>query len=534
MYTGGTPQHAAGYGFERQNCFATGLLPGKEEIKMRYLPDGNQMKNADSHTIHEVGIPSLVLMERAALQTVKVMEEYGIDTSRALVVCGSGNNGGDGFAIARLLREKGHEAEVLFAGKESSLSEECRLQKQIAQRQGIPVFTSYPGKEYTVVIDAVFGVGLSREITGNYLEIIRRMNESSGRKVAVDIASGICSRTGQVLGTAFRAELTVAMACVKLGSVLYPGEEYSGRTVAVPIGIDPEYFRKSPEVCFTYDRADLAGLLPVRRADSHKGTYGKVLMITGCAGMAGAAYLSAAAAYTAGAGLVQIYTAEENRVILQQLLPEAIISCYGTYDEEQLDRLLAWADVVCIGCGLGQSGLSGKLLEHTLETAKVPCVIDADGLNLLSRRKELLDRACVPVILTPHMMEMSRLTGHTVGEIAEDRIGCAAELAEHCQTVCVLKDSRTVVLEKGRQPFVNLAGNSAMAKAGSGDVLAGVITGLLAQGTEPFLAACAGVFLHACGGDEARDVKGSYSVLARDLIAGIQRCMKKSKEQTER
>ena len=501
---------------------------------MRYLPDGNQMKNADIHTIHDIGIPSEVLMERAALQTVEAMDEYGIDTSKALIVCGSGNNGGDGFAVARILHEKGMAADVLFAGKESSMSGECRLQKQIAEKLGISVFTVYPEKEYTVIIDAVFGVGLSRNITGHYQEIIRQMNESGGQKVAVDIPSGICSRTGRILGTAFRADLTVAMACVKCGSALYPGAEYSGRTVAVPIGIDPGYFQDDPQVCFTLDRKDLPGLLPQRRENSHKGNYGKVLMITGCAGMAGAAFLSAAAAYTAGAGLVQIYTAEENRVVLQQLLPEAVLSCYREYDGEKLDALLEWANVVCIGCGLGQSALSEELLEHTLRRAEVPCVIDADGLNLLGRRKELLAQVHGPVILTPHMLEMSRLTGYTVSELGEERKRYAEELTEqYPAAVCVLKDARTVVAGAGKHSFINLAGNSAMAKGGSGDVLAGVITGLLAQEEESFRAAVTGVFLHACGGDAARDEKGNYSVLARDLIAGIQACMKNSKEQTK-
>ena len=494
--------------------------------KMRYLPDGEQMKLADTYTIRDVGIPSEVLMERAALQTVAVMEERGIDTSAPLIVCGSGNNGGDGFAIARLLYEKGKKPEILFAGRETSLSTECRLQKEIDERLGIPVFTSFPGKEYTVIIDAVFGVGLSRDVSGAYLEVIRKMNESSGQKVAVDIASGICSRTGRVLGDAFRADLTVAMACAKTGSVLYPGAKYSGTVVAVPIGIDPGYFRNDDGVCFTFERGDLPDLLPERRADSHKGSCGKVLMITGSTGMAGAAFLSASAAYTAGAGLVQIYTAEENRMILQQLLPEAVMSCYDHFDRTKLDSLLDWADVVCIGCGLGQSTVSEKLLEHTLMSVKVPCVVDADGLNLLARNPELLEQVHAPVILTPHMMEMSRLTGMPVKEISADRTGQARAFAGRYPAVCVLKDARTVVAKRGMPCFVNLAGNSAMAKAGSGDVLAGVISGLLAQGLDDFHAAAAGVFLHACGGDAARDEKGEYSVSARDLIAGIGVCLK--------
>ena len=492
---------------------------------MRYLPNGTQMSQADRFTIQETGIPSLVLMERAALKTVEIMHTRGIDTSRPLIVCGSGNNGGDGFAIARLLAEEGAAPRLLFAGKESSLSEECKIQKQIAENLGIGIITEIPEEEYTVIIDAVFGVGLSREISGRYADIIAWMNEQDCCKVAVDIPSGVSSATGKILGIAFHADLTVAMACVKTGCEMYPGKNYAGETVAVPIGIDPEFFASDEDVCITYDRRDIPELLPERKADSHKGSYGKVLMITGSSGMAGAAYLSARAAYAVGAGLVQIYTAEENRAVLQQLLPEAIISCYQGYDEDELARLLDWADVVCIGCGLGTGETSGRILEGTLRKVNVPCIIDADGLNLLSRKMDLLEAMHSPVILTPHMKEMSRLTGYPISGLSDRRLEIIREFTEKYPAVCVLKDSRTFVKEKGNHTFFNLAGNSAMAKAGSGDVLAGVITGLSAQGMQAYESASLGVFLHACGGDAAKEAKGSYSVLARDLIAGIEKCM---------
>lgn len=499
---------------------------------MRYLPNGVQMSAADRYTIEETGIPSLVLMERAALKTVEAMQTRGIDTSRALVVCGSGNNGGDGFAVARLLAEKGECAHILFAGKESSLSPECSVQKKIAENLGIRIFTEIPQEEYTVIIDAVFGVGLSREIGGNYKDIICWMNEQKCAKTAVDIPSGVNSATGNIMGTAFRADLTAAMACVKAGCEMYPGKLYSGETVALPIGIDPGYFASDSEVYFTYDRNDIPRLLPERKEDSHKGSYGKVLMITGSRGMAGAAYLSARAAYAVGAGLVQIYTAESNRNILQQLLPEAVISCYEEYNGDKLESLLDWADVVCIGCGLGTDSTAGRILEYTLKNNRVPCIIDADGLNLLAGRLELLKSVRTPVILTPHMKEMSRLTGYPVGEIKRCRMKILKEFTDKYPVTCVLKDSRTLVRKKGCHPFLNLAGNSAMAKAGSGDVLAGVLTGLTAQGMDTFESAALGVYIHACGGDAARDEKGSYSVLARDLISGIEKCMSvKGKEE---
>ena len=340
--------------------------------------------------------------------------------------------------------------------------------------------------------------------------------------MAIDIPSGVCARTGKILGTAFRAELTVAMACVKAGCEWFPGKEYAGETVPVPIGIDTARFGTDPDVCVTFDRADISRMLPPRRADSHKGSYGKVLMITGCSGMAGAAYLSAKAAYSVGAGLVQIFTHEDNRAVLQQLLPEAVISGYRDYNEEQLEKLTGRADVICIGCGLGRSGNAARMLGYVMEHTGKPCVVDADGLNLLSENMELLKHAKAPLILTPHMKEMSRLTGYDVRALKDRRMDILKAFGDQYPVVCVLKDSRTVVYETGRHPVVNLAGNSAMAKGGAGDVLAGVITGLLAQGMAPYESASLGVFLHACGGDEAGKRKGSYSVLARDLIAGIE------------
>lgn len=488
------------------------------------------MQKADSYTINEIGMPSMVLMERAALSAVEAMEREQIDLSRVLVVCGSGNNGGDGFAIARLLKEKGCDVKAVFAGHENSMSADCILQRKIAENCKVPVVTTIEPGEYTTIVDAVFGVGLNREVTGDYFDIIETMNACKGEKVAVDIPSGISSATGKVLGTAFRADLTVTFQCEKLGCVLYPGHMYAGKVVTADIGISSEIFEREKELCYTYEKKDLPVLLPKRRPNSHKGTYGKVLMITGSKGMSGAAYLSAKAAYTSGAGLVQIYTSEDNRIILQQLLPEAIISTYTEFEEEKLKSLLSWADVVCIGCGLGQNRISERILRTTLEEVKVPCVVDADGLNLLSCHLELLKKEEREIVLTPHMKEMSGLLGCSVAELAEERFDRAKEFTEKYGVVCALKDARTIVVKREQQIFVNTAGNSSMAKAGSGDVLAGVITGLLAQQMTAFDAAALGVYLHACGGDEAKEGKGSYSVLAEDLIAGIACCTKKAEE----
>jgi hydroxyethylthiazole kinase-like uncharacterized protein yjeF len=501
---------------------------------MRYLPTGQWMQKADEYTINNIGLPSMVLMERAALNTVSVMEAEGIDLSRTLVVCGSGNNGGDGFAIARLLLEKGYDVTALSAGREAAMSSECIQQLKIAEKCGVTIVTSMKEQEYTSIVDALFGVGLNREITGDYRKIIENMNRFSGDKIAVDIPSGICSATGEILGIAFMADLTVTFACEKLGCIFYPGHTYGGKIVTVDIGISKTLFDEEQSICYTLEKRDLANLIPARKPNSHKGTYGKILMIIGSRGMSGAAYLSAKAAYTAGAGLVLIYTAEENRIILQQLLPEAIISTYSEYEEEVLKAHLEWADVVCVGCGLGTSDISRALTLETIKRAMIPCVLDADGLNILSNHLELLAERKYPLILTPHMLEMSRLLGCSILELQKNRLEFLREFTTKYEVICAMKDARTLVAEKDRQIFVNTAGNSSMAKAGSGDVLAGVIAALLAQGAKPYEAAVCGVYLHACGGDEAKAAKGSYSVLAQDLITGIGACLKKTEENMQR
>ncbi|MRM88031.1 NAD(P)H-hydrate dehydratase [Faecalicatena contorta] len=500
---------------------------------MRYLPTGEWMQKADNYTIHEIGIPSMVLMERAALAAVAVMEQEKINTHRTLVVCGSGNNGGDGFAVARLLKEKGCDVEAAFIGNEESRTPDCMQQMKIAENCGVPVVTTISRKEYTVIVDAVFGVGLNREVSGAYAANIKKMNALPGQKVAIDIPSGICSATGKVLGTAFSADLTVTFECEKLGCVLHPGCQYAGKTVAVSIGISRKLFEKEPGVCYTFEKSDLPELIPPRRPNSHKGTYGKILMITGSRGMSGAAYLSAKAAYRCGAGLVRIYTHEDNRVILQQLLPEAIVSTYTEYEEEAIRDLLAWADVVCIGCGLGQSRVTESILTQVVKEVQIPCVIDADGLNILGCHPELLEERERPIVLTPHLKEMSGLLGCSVTELQEKRFEMTRSFTDRAGVVCVLKDARTIAAKWDRQIFVNTAGNSSMAKAGAGDVLAGVIAGLMAQGLKPYEAAVCGVYLHACAGDEAKAARGSYSVLAEDLTAGIGDCLKRTEESME-
>lgn len=489
---------------------------------MEYLLDAAQMKVADTYTITQLGISSLELMERAAGACVEAMVQAGWNLGRVLVVCGSGNNGGDGFAIGRILLEKGTEVKLVFAGRMESRTEETVCQMERFLKAGGRVCGEFEEADYDAVVDALFGVGLSREITGNYAELLNRMNEESGKKLAVDIPSGICASTGQVMGTAFRADMTVTFQEKKLGLLLFPGCGYAGRVAAADIGIDSSLVHKERGVCYTMDGKDAKKLLPARPADSHKGTFGKLLLIAGSGGMAGAAFLSALAAYRVGVGLVQIYTAKENRSVLQQLIPEAIISAYEGFDEKELLKKLAWADTVCIGPGIGISEISGHILNIVLKEGKVPCMIDADGLNLLAGNPELLNRLSGGrFVLTPHMKELSRLTDCPIGIIKKNRREQLEAFTKRYGVTLVQKDARTLVGSPGYHTYVNGTGNAAMAKAGSGDVLSGMIAGFMAQGKKPYDAAVLGVYVHGLAGDLAREEFGDYSVLARDLAGYI-------------
>lgn len=492
---------------------------------MIYLPTGEQMRRADLYTIEEIGVPSMVLMERAALEVVRCMEEEQLDFRKVLVVCGSGNNGGDGYAIARLLHLKGHDVTIFFAGNSQKRSKENAQQAKIAAHYEIPVITNLDTEEYSVIIDALFGTGLKREVTGHYREILCSVNQMTGEKVAVDLPSGIHDTTGAQMGIAFCADLTVAIAFPKRGLFLQEGNVCAGKILTGDIGISSETFSEGT-VTFGYEKQDLFLGFPKKKKNSHKGSYGKVLMIAGSKGMSGAAYLSAKAAYAVGAGLVQIYTHEENRVILQQLLPEAIITTYDTFDSEQLEKLIQWADLIGIGCGLGKSDTAERVMQYTLKRALVPCVVDADGINILSKHMEWIEVTNALIVLTPHMKEMSRMLQCSVKELVEQRMERLHAFVERYKVVCVLKDARTLVAKEHRNTYLNLSGNAAMAKAGSGDVLAGVIVGILAQQCEPYTSACLGVFLHGLAGDMARDKKGAYSVLASDLVAEISSVLK--------
>ena len=538
---------------------------------MRIPVSGREMKALDRRSIEEFGIPSMVLMERAALGVAaeayrmvtgeepgngsaksparktadggegrELLQEAGCSGGRkdclpVLAVCGFGNNGADGIAAARILHLWGIPVSILLPGGEGRKSPEFEAQLLTAQKLGIPVDTAeefIPGRS-SLILDALFGVGLSRPVTGTFLDLIRFINEQQAPVLSIDIPSGVSSDTGAVLGGAVKADVTVTFGEKKLGQALFPGRELSGRLVISDIGLVPEEEERRALHVRSLEPCDL-DRIPKRKKNSNKGTFGKVLVMAGSAGMAGAAFFSALAAYRCGAGLVKIFTAAENRPVLQQKLPEAIVVSYEAEEakadpqrwKELVKEQTAWADVIVLGPGIGTGAAAEMMVETVLSEAYVPLILDADAVNLLAKRPKLKEYLTENMILTPHMMEMSRFTGTGIGELKMDPVGYAGALSREYGVTCVLKDAATVISVRDGSLYVNESGSPAMAKGGSGDVLTGVIAGLIAIGMEEGEAAAMGVYVHGLAGEAAEKRYGIHSVLAGELADSLSEVMR--------
>lgn len=499
---------------------------------MKYTVTGQQMKQIDQDTIERIKIPSVVLMERAALASAD--EVINMESVRTvLVVCGTGNNGADGIAVGRILSGRGYEVTVVLAGNLEHATKEHQLQQEIAKNLDVCLvkaedFLRSHAAHYDVIVDALFGIGLARPIEGTYRELMQLLQEyQESRIVAVDIPSGIHADTGEVMGIALKADVTVTFGYLKSGLMLHPGKAYAGHVVTADIGFSDVSLQRTGYDAAIVEASDL-DRIPKRRADGNKGSFGKVLIIAGSEGMCGAAFLSGLAAYRTGAGLVKIFTIPANRPILQNLLPEAIVDTYepeevlpGGAFQEYLERQCDWADVIVMGPGIGRDAYVESLAEMVLAYAYVPVVLDADGLNAIADHPYLSRYFTENIILTPHMGEMARLTGMSIAELKEDPLQAVRDYSSRTGSVCVMKDAVTVIADKDGASYINQSGCSALAKAGSGDVLTGVIAGLLARGMECTEAAVFGVYLHGRSGEKAAELLGENSLLARDIADHI-------------
>lgn len=493
---------------------------------MERVVTASQMKACDAFTINEIGVPSCVLMERAALAcAMEVIKEADrtVGAKRILCVVGSGNNGGDGAACARILSMKGYSADLCVVGSEDHFTKDMQAQMKICRKLGIPEISPDAVSGYDIYVDCIFGIGLARAVQGHYADVIEAINREEAYVVSADIPSGINADTGAVMGCAVQADVTVTMQFKKPGLLLNPGAKYAGRVIPADIGISDCFVSGDGPEIHTLESCDAEFLVPGRNSDGNKGSFGKVLIIAGSRGMCGASYLSALAALRTGAGMVRIIAPDENREILQTLLPEAILGLYNNSESavSAIDAGLLWADAVCVGPGLGRSDLSEKIVRHILEKCALPLVIDADGLNIIAGMGSFPEIPSERVYLTPHLVEMARLTNLTVGRLRQDPVTLALQFAGETRAVILMKDARTVIAYPDGRAFINCSGNSGMATAGSGDVLSGILTALIGRGCDPDTVAPLAAFLHGEAGDRAMRQLGADYMNASDIIRGL-------------
>lgn len=493
------------------------------------------MKLLDQNTSKCFHVPELVLMEQAAMHFVwKFCDILGDSkVKKGIVFCGLGNNGADGIAIARLLNERGIHTEICkineLLKEKRNTTESYQVQESIYHAYNYPVLNNLEQvqkEEYDFIIDAVFGIGLSRNLNDEYIEILEKINALKGLKVAVDMPSGVNSDNGQIMGSAVSCDYTITFSFEKLGQYLWPGCDFAGKTIVVDMGItEKSWVDKKP--CMAYlEKSDLKNL-PNRPEHSNKGTFGKVLIIAGSPNMAGAAVFSAKAAYRCGAGLVKVFTSEENRSIIQTSVPEALVSTYGDkLSKEQFIEEIKWADSIVIGPGIGRGKIAGEMVDILRTTASVPVVWDADALNILSENTGDLLLPQTEFVVTPHLGEFSRLTGNAVSWIQNHLVESAVDFARTYDMICVLKDFHTVTANPYGLSYLNISGNNGMATGGSGDVLSGIIGAFLAQGMKGNEAAAYGVYIHGLAGDAAKALMGTHAMMAGDIIESLKEVWK--------
>ena len=507
---------------------------------MEYIVTAEEMKTYDNNTIRSFGVVGAVLMERAALSVCeRIVSRLGAGGKKALILCGSGNNGGDGFAIARILHTKQFAVRVLFAGSVQKMSDECRMQYESVLKYGIEVVhakqsTACLDEDCDCIVDALFGVSLNRPVGGIYAQLIERVNAMSGFKVAVDIPSGIDADTGLVMGVAFRADETVTFAFRKAGLLLGDGKEYCGTVICADIGITKESFCGEIPGQFSYQSCDISRI-PPRKAVSHKGSYGKVLLIAGSREIGGACLLAAQSLYRSGCGYVRVLTEEANRNLLLSQLPEAVLSTYkeDVWEVSHIRAACDFATVLVVGPGLSKSRMAKSLVEHVLFHEHKPLVLDADAINMISEEPSLKEALKTyarsqPVILTPHLLELQRFSDIEIADFKRDLLNKGLELARQYRMILVAKDAATVVFD-GREAketmpsvYINQSGNDGLATAGSGDVLTGIIGGMLAKGMDAMESACMGVYLHGLCADEAVKNSSKSYLKAGDLAQQLQ------------
>lgn len=503
----------------------------------------------------QAGIPSLVLMENAALRLAEVlMQHFELDPPKRIVVlAGRGNNGGDGMALARHLHNIGFNVQVFLLADPNELKGDAAVNYRAAVNFGVPLQAlltadqltqlTQPLRQADLAVDALLGTGITGEVRGIYADAIPLLNEQAPRILSVDVPSGINSDTGEVCGVAVKANATVTLGAVKLGLMLFPGAEYVGDLFVGSLGVPDELLGRLNIRRFIATHELVSRFLPPRHPNTHKGDYGRVLIIGGAPGMTGAAIMAGKAALRCGAGLAQVALPKSLNLAVETAalevmsfpLPETEA---GTIAPEALSALaprLQWADVIAVGCGISRNERTQTFVRQLVAQAEKPLIVDADGLFALAGQAELVRQRKSLTVLTPHPGEMATLLQIATDAVQRDRVGVASQAAKDFNAIVVLKGARTITAAPDGTLFVNPTGNPGMASGGSGDVLTGMIAALLAQTLcrspvtnrhSLFAAATAcAVFLHGLTGDIASWEKGEVALVAGDLLEHLPRAL---------
>jgi ADP-dependent NAD(P)H-hydrate dehydratase / NAD(P)H-hydrate epimerase len=508
-----------------------------------FLVTANQIQDMDKKTIESFGIPGLVLMESAGRGAFDVLLKKFIDiqTKKIAVLAGRGNNGGDGFVIARYLMEKGIHVTIFLLSLKQKVTGDAKINMSLAQKLcdrshtcsiiEIPDGDTFKEQKGSILlhdlfIDAILGTGLNSKVRGFFKDAIELINSSPKPVFSVDIPSGLNSDTGQALGVAVKADATATFAFAKAGHILYPGNIYTGDLDVIDIGI-PQFIAKEQGInLFLIEKKDIAACFGPRKFLSHKGSYGHLLVIAGSRGKTGAASLCANSAMRCGTGLVTLGIAKSlNKSIEPQViepmthpLPEKTRGFLSDNCLDEILRLLKDKQALALGPGLGTKKATADLVHKLIETSTVPLIIDADAINCIAQNIEVLKKKKASIILTPHPGEMARLCNLTPKDIQANRLGISSEFAKTHDIILVLKGAQTIISLPDGRSFICPAGNPGMASGGMGDVLTGIIAGLCAQGFSPENASLAGVFIHGmCADRLARDM-GAFGFVATDMI----------------
>jgi ADP-dependent NAD(P)H-hydrate dehydratase / NAD(P)H-hydrate epimerase len=502
------------------------------------LVTSGEMQTLDRLTIERFGLPGRVLMENAGREAARVLlAHFAADARRGVgIASGCGNNGGDGFVVARCLAQQGYPVQVFLLGAAERLRGEAAANLALLKPLAVPVAEITDAATFTslqpemgrpaVWVDALLGTGLNADVRGVYRDVIELINHSRRPVLAVDIPSGVSADTGRICGAAVQAAVTVTFGFAKIGQALLPGAEMTGKLEVVDIGIPPHLVAEvdprhqlltAPRVCEG---------LPRRPADAHKGLTGHLLVIAGSPGKTGAAALAAESALRVGAGLVTLGIAASLNPVMETATLEAMTAplaeaAPGVLGPGSLEQILALAqgrNCLAIGPGLGPAPATGELVRSLVRRSPCPLVIDADGLNHLAGRLDCLENLPVAAVITPHPGEMARLLGVTAAAVQSDRIGCARNLATSLKVHVILKGARTIIARPDATVFVNPTGNPGMAAGGMGDVLTGAVAGLITQGASLDLAACAAVYLHGAAADWLAQRVGPRGFLAGEVM----------------